>query len=109
MRSKKIMDSKTIRMKGQENNFMERAPGRRSHERGQTLAEEGPAETTMEKTVARAPVKWCQKKMTTRSNCACGSQEQTAVLKGRPGSLTRRSGPSLVDLGPSSVDLVLHR
>uniref|UniRef100_M4B933 Uncharacterized protein n=1 Tax=Hyaloperonospora arabidopsidis (strain Emoy2) TaxID=559515 RepID=M4B933_HYAAE len=38
------MDPETIRMKGKGDTFKERVPGRRSHERGQTLREEGPAE-----------------------------------------------------------------
>ena len=65
MCSKAIMDPETIRTKGQGYTFKERAPKRRSHEWGQTLEEDGPAEPIKEKTVARVSVKRYRKKRTT--------------------------------------------
>ena len=46
-----IIDPGTIRTKGQRDTFKEKALGRRSHESGQTLVEEGLAEPIKEKTV----------------------------------------------------------
>uniref|UniRef100_M4C1Q6 Uncharacterized protein n=1 Tax=Hyaloperonospora arabidopsidis (strain Emoy2) TaxID=559515 RepID=M4C1Q6_HYAAE len=65
VRSKAIMNSEAIRTKGQGYTFNQRAPKRRSHERGQTLGEDGPAKPIKEKTVARVPVKRYRKKRTT--------------------------------------------
>ena len=57
VRSKKIMDPRTIRTKVQGDNFKKRAPGRRIHEIGQTLGDERPADTIEEKPIARVPFK----------------------------------------------------
>uniref|UniRef100_M4B2P7 Uncharacterized protein n=1 Tax=Hyaloperonospora arabidopsidis (strain Emoy2) TaxID=559515 RepID=M4B2P7_HYAAE len=62
------MDPETIRTKGQGDTFKEKAPGRRSQEKGQILWEEELEEPTKERTAARLPVKRYQKKMTTNSH-----------------------------------------
>ena len=83
----------SIGTKGQGDTFKERAPGRWSHESGQTLGEEGTAEPIKEETVVRIPVKRCREKVTTSSHW---------WIRSPRGDL----GSSMVDLGLSSVDLV---